>query len=95
MNNAPLEVSQWGPTPVARSHTVKTGPINLTLEIALFQEQKKKESWKNGIKKLNEVVPALLTQWINVNIIMSSFCHVLELSPDTTAACQKVLLVWV
>lgn len=42
MSNAPLEVSQWGRPPVARSHTVKTGPINLTLEIALFQEQKNK-----------------------------------------------------
>lgn len=41
MSNAPLEVSQWmGWPPVARSHTVKTGLINLTLEIALFQEQK-------------------------------------------------------
>lgn len=39
MSNAPLEVSQWGRPPVARCRTVNTGPINLTLEIALFQEQ--------------------------------------------------------
>lgn len=47
MSNAPLEVSQWGRPPMARRHTVKTGPINLTLEIVLFQEQKK-GTWKNG-----------------------------------------------
>lgn len=40
MSNAPLEVSQWGRPPVACRHTVETGPINLTLEIALFQKQK-------------------------------------------------------
>lgn len=43
MSNAPLEVSQWWRPPVARSRTLNTGPINLTLEIALLQEQKKKE----------------------------------------------------
>lgn len=49
MSNIPLEVSQWGRPPMARCHTVKTGPINLTLEIALFQKKKKKkETWKNG-----------------------------------------------
>lgn len=47
MSNAPLEVSQWGRPPMARRHTVKTGPINLTLEIVLFQEQKE-GTWKNG-----------------------------------------------
>lgn len=44
---------------MARRHTVKTGPINLTLEIVLFQEQKKRdvEEW---IKKLNEVAAVLM-----------------------------------
>lgn len=54
MSNGPLELSQWGRPPVACRHTVKTGPINLTLEIALFHKQKKRdmEEW---IKKRNEV----------------------------------------
>lgn len=69
MSNAPLEVSQWGQPPVARSHTVKTGPINLTLEIALFQEQK----WERERKNLNKMVaPSLLTLWINMNIMIMS-----------------------
>lgn len=59
MSNVPLEVSQWGRPAVARSHTVKTGPINLTLEIALFQEQKR----GRGRKNLNK---------INVNIMIMS-----------------------
>lgn len=75
MSNAPLEVSQWGWPPVARSHTVKTGPINLTLEIALFQEQKRGRGRMD--KKLNKVVaPSLLTKWINVNIMITS--HIFE-----------------
>lgn len=68
MSNAPLAVSQWGRPPMARRHTVKTGPINLTLETVLFQEQKKRdvEEWI----KFNEVVaPSLLVQWINGNKI--------------------------
>lgn len=46
MSNTTLEVSQWGLPPVACSHAVKTGPINLTLETALLQEQKiEMEQW--------------------------------------------------
>lgn len=78
MSNASLEVSQWGRPPVARSHTVKTGPINLTLKIPLFQEQKRGRGRKNPNKM---VAPSLLTQWINVNIMIMSCVFFLSCLP--------------